>query len=128
MLKSLFNKVAGFQTCNLIKKRLQRRRFPVDIAKISKSTYFEKHLRTATSEYCVFYCCINNLTLMIDFPQLTFIYSNSAIQTQKGVEYVQSYRQKHQKDISDVVLVFLLLTFIPFPSVSIADFEQVNFS
>ena len=65
---------------------------------------------------------------MIDFPQLTFTYSYSAIQTRKGVEYVQIYRQKHQKDISDVVLVFLLLTFVPFPSVSIADFEQVNFS
>ena len=36
-LESLFNKVAGLKDSNFIKKKLQRRCFPVDIA---------KHLRT----------------------------------------------------------------------------------
>ena len=45
MLESLFNKV----TCNFIKKRLQHRRFPVNIANF-KNTYFEKHLRTTASD------------------------------------------------------------------------------
>ena len=31
MLKSLFNKIAGLQACNFIKKRLQYRCFPVNI-------------------------------------------------------------------------------------------------
>ena len=39
VLESLFNKVGGFQGCNFIKKRLQSRCFPVNVAKF---------LRTAT--------------------------------------------------------------------------------
>ena len=34
MLHSLFHKVVGFQSCNLIKKRLQHSCFPVKFAKI----------------------------------------------------------------------------------------------
>ena len=45
MLESLFNKVAGFQACSFIKKRLPNRCFPVVIA----STYFVKPLWTAAS-------------------------------------------------------------------------------
>ena len=33
VLKSVFNKVAGFQACNFIKKSLQHRRFPVNIVR-----------------------------------------------------------------------------------------------
>ena len=43
MLKSLSNKIAGFKTRNFIKKRLQHRRFPVNIAKLSRKTFFIKH-------------------------------------------------------------------------------------
>ena len=46
MLESLFNKFIGLQACNFTKKRLQHRRFPVNIANF-KNTYFEKDLRTA---------------------------------------------------------------------------------
>ena len=49
VLESLFNKVTGLQACNFTKKRLQHRRFPVNIANF-KNTYFEKHLRTAGSD------------------------------------------------------------------------------
>ena len=49
MLELLFNKVAGLETCNFIKKRLQRRCFLVNIAKIFKSTYIEEHLWMAAS-------------------------------------------------------------------------------
>ena len=49
MLGSLFNKFIGLQACNFTKKRLQHRRFPVDIANF-KNTYFEKHLRTVGSD------------------------------------------------------------------------------
>ena len=44
----LFNKVAALQACNIIKKRLQHKRFPVNFAKFLR-TYFEEHLRTAAS-------------------------------------------------------------------------------
>ena len=37
VLKSLFNKVAGLKACNFIKKRLQRRRFPANIAKFLRT-------------------------------------------------------------------------------------------
>ena len=49
MLESLFNKFIGFQVYKFTKKRLQHRRFPVNIANF-KNTYFEKHLRTAGSD------------------------------------------------------------------------------
>ena len=43
--------------------------------------------------------------------QLTFTCSNSTIETlEKGVKYVQSLQLKHQNDVIEVVLVFLLLT------------------
>ena len=37
-LESLFNKVAGVQACNFIKKRLQHRCFPVAIAKFLRTS------------------------------------------------------------------------------------------
>ena len=37
MLESLFNKVAGLQTCNFIKERLQRRCFPVKFVKFLRT-------------------------------------------------------------------------------------------
>ena len=46
LLEYLFYKVADRQAYNFTKKRLQLRRFPVNIANI-KNTYFGKHLRTA---------------------------------------------------------------------------------
>ena len=45
VLESLFNKVAGIQASNFIKKRLQHKFFPVKIAKFLKTASFIKHLR-----------------------------------------------------------------------------------
>ena len=44
-----FNKVTSLQVCNFTKKRLQHRRFPVNIGNF-KNTYFEKHLRRAATD------------------------------------------------------------------------------
>ena len=43
-LESLFNKVAGVQTCNFIKKRIQRR---CEYCEIFRNFYSEGHLQTA---------------------------------------------------------------------------------
>ena len=45
MLESLFNKVAGLKACNFIKKRLQHRCFPVNIAKFLRTSFFTEYLR-----------------------------------------------------------------------------------
>ena len=37
-------KVAGLQACNFIKKRLQHRRFPVNIAKFVRNPFLKEHL------------------------------------------------------------------------------------
>ena len=37
MLEFLFNKIAGLKACNFIKKRLQHRLFPVNIAKFLRT-------------------------------------------------------------------------------------------
>ena len=44
MLGSLFNKVVGLQSCDFIKRRLQHRCFPVNIAKFLRTTFFIEHL------------------------------------------------------------------------------------
>ena len=45
MLDSLFNKVAGLQTCNFIKKWLQHRCFPVNVANFIRTAFSIEHLR-----------------------------------------------------------------------------------
>ena len=39
VLESPFNKVAGLKVCNFMIKRLQRRRFPVNIAKFLRTDF-----------------------------------------------------------------------------------------
>ena len=60
MLKPLFNKVADFQACNFIKKRLQHWCFPVNIAKILRTAILKNicerlllKLTTLTVKNCV---------------------------------------------------------------------------
>ena len=68
MLESLFNKFIGLQACNFTKKRLQHRRFPVNIANF-KNTYFEKHLRTAGSDSSyILHRKLNKITQEADWP------------------------------------------------------------
>ena len=45
VLESLFNKVAGLQTSNFIKRRLQQRCFPIYTAKFFESSFSIEHLR-----------------------------------------------------------------------------------
>ena len=50
VLGSLFNKVAGLQACNIIKRRLYHRCFPMNIAKFWRTPILKKeHQRTAAS-------------------------------------------------------------------------------
>ena len=50
MLESLFNKIAGLQACNFIKKRLTQA-FSCRYNKVFKGNYFEEHRRPVASEY-----------------------------------------------------------------------------
>ena len=68
VLKSLFNKFICLQVCNFTKKRLQHRRFPVNIANF-KNTYFEKHLRTAGSDSSyILHRKLNKIIQEADWP------------------------------------------------------------
>ena len=62
--------------------------------------------------------------------QLTFTCSKSTIQTlEKSIKYVQSKQWENHNDVTDFILVLLLLAlkiFYAFSSVSIVDFDQVN--
>ena len=49
VLESLFNKVAGFQACDFIKKETPTQLSSCEIRKIFEKTYFEEHLRTTAS-------------------------------------------------------------------------------
>ena len=68
VLESLFNKFMCLQVCNFTEKRLQHRRFPVNIANF-KNTYFEKHLRTAGSDSSyILHRKLNKITQEADWP------------------------------------------------------------
>ena len=47
LLESLFNKVVSLQACNFIKKRLQHRRFALNIAKFLRKTFYRTSLVAA---------------------------------------------------------------------------------
>ena len=49
---------------------------------------------------------------MLTADMLTFTNSNSTIETlEKGVKYCSKLTIKHQNDVSDVILLFALLSF-----------------
>ena len=48
LLEFLFNEVAGLKTCSFIKKRLQHRCFPVNIAKCLKTVFYRTPLMAAS--------------------------------------------------------------------------------
>ena len=62
--------------------------------------------------------------------QQTFTCSKGTIETlEKGLTFVQSWQQRYQKDVIEVVLVTSLSTLnfsTPFYSFSIVEFEQLN--
>ena len=45
VLESLLNKYAGLKAFNVIKSRLQYRRFPVNFAKFLRTPFFTEHIR-----------------------------------------------------------------------------------
>ena len=47
--ESLFNEVVSLQTGNFIKKRLQHRRFPLNIAKFLRKTFYRTPLVAASA-------------------------------------------------------------------------------
>ena len=49
VLESLFNKIAGLEACNFIKKILQHRCFPVKLAKFLRTPFFYRTPQVATS-------------------------------------------------------------------------------
>ena len=44
-MESVFNIIAGLKGCRFIEKRLQHRRFPVNIVKLLRTFFFVEHLR-----------------------------------------------------------------------------------
>ena len=55
-LESLFSKVADLKVCNRIKKRLQYRCFPINMAKFLRPAFFIEHLRSLilnTHSFCM---------------------------------------------------------------------------
>ena len=74
MLESLCNKVAGLYSCKFIKKRLQHKRFPINIAKYLKSSFFYRtHLVAALKRY------VGNLSELHHEEQKSILLSYSGI-------------------------------------------------
>ena len=65
MLESLLNKVAGLKACIFIKKRLQHRCFPVNIAKFLRTPILKKDLILVAS---------GHISIVISIVSAPFIY------------------------------------------------------
>ena len=52
MLESLFNKPAGLQACNVIKKRLHHTCFPVTFAKFLRTPFLKNDFRGLRTTIC----------------------------------------------------------------------------
>ena len=101
MLESLFNKVTGLQACNLTTKRLQHRRFPVNIANF-RNTYFEKRLRRAASDSShILYRKLNRIIQEPDWPFVSHSYA-----------FVLSLSVIHCHSWSFLVTLFHLLSLV----------------
>ena len=48
-MESLFNKFAGFKTCNFIKKEIPTQVFSCELGEIFKNTFFVQNLRATVS-------------------------------------------------------------------------------
>ena len=120
MLESLFNKFIGLQACNFTKKRLQHRRFPVNIANF-KNTYFEKHLRTADSDSSyILHTKLNKIIQEADWPfRLAFCFSWNI----KSLYFTYSHSYSFVLSLAVIrchSLSFLLLVVIRCHSLSLA--------
>ena len=77
MLDSLFNKVAGLQPWNFIKKRLQYRYFPKNIAKFLWTPVFIEHLLWLLVSLAYFTQCPMNIISVFVWQNGTNIFSVS---------------------------------------------------
>ena len=102
MLESLFNKVAGLQCCNFIKKRLQHRCFPVNIAKFLRTAILnnicERQLLYLTdfSEQLVFREAISQSSLSNIFIS-NFYFTFVSLYTFISLNNLISYSDSHAK-------------------------------
>ena len=85
---SLFNKITGLQGCNFIKKRLQQRCFPVNIAKFFRiaivkniwerqELFFRTAFLTFISIFYFTFVSLNTLTLTITQSKINVLYIRS---------------------------------------------------
>ena len=78
VLESPFNKVAGLQACNFIKRRLQRRCFPVNIAKFLRTPILKNNCERLLLDNIfqrlssAFFCSVNLSILKAYFFCLPF--------------------------------------------------------
>ena len=112
MLESHFNKVAGFQTCNFIKKRLKHRRFSVcQICEIFKNTFlYRKPLVAASGSTQKKYLIINSFDPSVTFHTETshliwiHIETSHMIWRAKQMTFFDKLNDKFTKTFWDILL------------------------
>ena len=97
VLESLFNKVAGQETCNFIKKETPTQVFSCKCCKTFKNTYFEKHLWTAASlkRFLDFFLACNKPSLFIRFCYFTASLISVPISI-KNTNFNKIYSSSHE--------------------------------
>ena len=99
VLESLFHKGVGLKACNFIKRRLQHRYFPVNIAKFLRTAVFIKHFRHWPKDWLRICCFFEAYTPTLS--HYLFVLSKSRVmltsQTVKSRK-VLFFHIKKQKD------------------------------
>ena len=133
MPEFFFNKAAGIRSSTLLKKETLARVFSCEFYEIFKNTFFIEHLRTTAFEKCEssniwYFQTINskNVILRKESTQLVITCLKSTMKAQEqwkksvqslngqcghsGVFIVNKRFVKFEQRISDIILVFSLLT------------------
>ena len=77
MLESPFNRLAGFKTCNFLKKRLRHRCFPVNIAKILRTLILMKICEQLLLQFLLLTVNISSWVLVSALNSIGLLQSSS---------------------------------------------------
>ena len=110
MLESLFNKVASLQACNFIKKRLQYRCFPVNIAKDLWTAFYTEHFWwLLLKNMSIQYACYVRFTRGLLQLLFTFFYWKTSKWAYRLIQFLISYWETFLKPIKFMTHYYLSL-------------------
>ena len=88
MLESPFNRLVGFKTCNFLKKRLQHRCFPVNIAKFLRTLILMKICEQLLLQFLLLTVNISSWVLVSVLNSIGLLQRSSSIFKEFSLGYL----------------------------------------